>query len=308
MKKVLAGILFVIIIIAIIITTKNNSNSKIEYELQEVKKFSYVKYLNGEEFGVMDRQGNTIIKPAYSKIDIPNPEIDVFVCYDENNKTKVFNSKGEELFTQYTEVQPIKLKNVVSVLSYEKSVLKYKKDDKYGLMDFNGKEITRNEYASIENLEGTEGKFVIEKDGKYGVMNLNGNILVEMKYDKIETDGYYSEETKYLYSGFIVLNTTEDGYRYGYINYKGDNILETEYNNIIRIQKEDVYLIVSKSGKFGLYNNNKELIKPDYQSISYTDNGAIIIEKNAKLGIADLSGEIKVETKYNTIEEEGIYL
>jgi len=40
----------------------------------------------------------------------------------------------EKLFSKYEMVEPIKLKNVAGTLNYEKSVLKYKQDDKYGLI------------------------------------------------------------------------------------------------------------------------------------------------------------------------------
>ena len=50
------------------------------------------------------------------------------------------------------------------------------------------------------------------------------------------------------------------------------------------------------------------MIKPEYQSIIYTDNGALIIQKNTNYGIANLDGKILVEPSYSSIEAKGIYL
>ena len=206
-------------------------------------------------------------------------------------------------------MEAIKLKNIASTLCYEKSVLKYQKGNLWGLVTLNGKEITKPTYDSIDNLQSTEGKMIVSKNGKFGVINIKGTLLVDTKYDNIVTDNYYNNETKYVEAGFIVSNTTNDGYRYGYANYKGEEILSVEYNNINRVTaQKDLYLIASKNGQYGLYKSQKEIIKPEYQSISYTDNGAIIIERNAQFGIANLKGNIKVEPKYTNIEEEGMYL
>ena len=310
MKKksvVLLLLISTIIIIALFIKS-NVQKGKIEYSIADVDIYKYIKYKDENNYGVIDRDGNIIIEATYQNIEIPNPSKDIFICYKDKEQSEVLNSKNETLFKEYDKIEPIKLKNIASTLCFEKSVLKYKKNNAYGLIDFEGKQLTKNEYDSIENLQSIEGKFLVSKNNKFGVINLNGAILVKPEYDQITTDEYYSEKSKYIEAGFIVSNKTNDGYRYGYINYEGKKYLNTEYNEIVRTKNEDVYLIASKDGKYGFYTENKKLINPEYQSIVYTENGALIIEKNKQYGIANLKGEIKVETKYSQIEENGIYL
>ena len=196
-------------------------------------------------------------------------------------------------------------------LSYEKSVLIYKKDGLYGLINFEGKEITKNLYNSIENLQPTEGKFLVSKDEKYGTIDLKGNILIKTEYDEIESDGYYTEETGYIESGFIVANKTDDGYKYGYINNKGKVILEPNYNQISRILKEDknLSLIVSENGQYGIYKNNKKILENEYQEISYDDElDVLIIQKNKKYGVANLEGKFVIDISKDEITSKGIYL
>ena len=310
MKRKITIIVAIILVIILSIFIRNKVvESRVKYKIEEVEKYTYVKYREGDKYGIIDRNGNIIVDAKYSNIDIPNPERDLFICYESEDKSVVLNSNKDIIFEKYNRIEPISLKNIASTLCYEKSTLKYEKDGLYGLIDFNGKEITKNEYSSIENLQSTEGKFLVCKNDKYGVINLNGVKLVEPKYDGVITDNYYTDDTKYEKAGFIVSNTTDDGYRYGYIDYKGKTILGVEYNNIIRITaKKDLYFIASRNGQYGLYKAGKELIKPEYQSISYTDNGAVIIEKNGEFGIANIKGDIKVTTKYTEIEENGIYL
>lgn len=308
-KKIIAIIVIILIILAIMFVVKGLENQKYQYEIVEIGAYNYFKYKENGQEGVIDRDGNIVIEAKYKKVVIPNPEKDIFVCYNDDEKNIVLNSSNEELFTQYDNVDVIRLKNIASVLCYEKSALIYEKDGLYGLVDFEGKELTKNIYKSIENLQSTEGKFLVSKDNKYGVINLNGKILVDTEYDQIQTDKYYSDEDNYNKAGFIVSNRTDDGYKYGYIDYKGKKVLDTAYSEIVRItDNEELYLIAAKNGQYGLYRNSKEMIKPEYQSIIYTDNGALIIQKNTNYGIANLDGKILVEPSYSSIEAKGIYL
>lgn len=307
-KKILIILIFILIIVSIFII-KNKINQKYLYQIEEINDYNYYIYNENEQYGVINAKGEIIIEAKYSNIIIPNPEKDLFVCYQDEN-TEILNSKQEKLFAQYETVEPIKLKNVASALTYEKSTLRYKQNGLYGLIDFNGKVITKNTYQSIENLQPTEGKFLVSKGDKYGVIDLKGNILVKTEYDKIESDEYYTKKDGYCKSGFILSNKTEEGFQKGYISYKGKIILDTKYNEIERITKEDdknIYLIVSENGKSGFYKNTKKIIENEYQSIVYDDKDVLILQKNKKYGIATLEGKIILPVENDEIETKGIY-
>lgn len=311
MKKIIFAIIILIIIIVGAFTIYYMNHNKFDYEIKTVSEFNYYIYRDANQYGIINKNGEIIINAEYSNIIIPNPETDIFICY-KNETSQVLNSKKEQLFTEYETVQPIKLKNVASTLAYEKSILMYKKDGLYGLIDFKGNIIVENKYDTIENLQPTEGKFLVAKDGKYGVIDLKGNVLVDLEYDEIISDGYYTEKDNYKKSGFIVSIKSEDGFKYGYIDYTGKDILDMKYNQIERISKEDdknTYLIVSENGKNGLYNNSKKVIENEYQSITYEDGmDLIIIQKNKKYGVANLEGKILINVENDSITARGIYL
>lgn len=310
-KKIFIIIVLIAIIITIILGIKKIYLNKYNYEIAEIKNYNYYISKENEKYGVIDKEGNEIIETKYENIIIPNPEKDVFICYGEDENPEILDNKGEKQFTQYEEIEPIKLKSEASTLTYEKSVLAYKKDGLYGLINFEGKIITQNIYSTIENLQPTEGKFLVSREEKYGVINLKGNILVEAEYDKIESDGYYTLVDKCKKSGYIVSVRTNDGYRSGYINYSGKKILETKYNDIERLSKEDeknIYLIASEEGKVGLYKNSKNVIKHEYQSIAYNEQNNVILQKNKKYGVALLDGKVIVDVNNEFIESRGIYI
>ena len=310
-KKVIIIAILVLVAIIITILTINLKTRKYDYKIEKINDYNYYIYKENENYGVIDKDGNILVNAKYSNVIIPNPEKDLFICYD-GEKTKVLNSKQEEKFTEYEDIEPIKLKSVATTLGYEKNTLIYKQDGLYGLINFEGKKITKNIYNSIENLQPTEGKFLVSQNEKYGVIDLKGNNLVKTEYDKISSDGYYTEKDEYTKSGFIVSVKTDEGFRDGYISNTGKIILETKYNEIERISKENdknTYIIASENGKNGLYKNSKNIIPNEYQSITYDDeNEIIILNKNKKYGVSTLDGKIIIPVDKDFVESKGIYL
>lgn len=310
MKKVGIILICILIIVVGIVFIKKQSDYKYSYEIRQVNEYNYFIYTESGLFGVINKDGKKIVNSEYQNIVIPNPEIDVFICY-KDDKTVVLNSNGEKLFLEYELVEPIKLRNAANTLCYEKSVLKFKKDGLYGIINFKGEVITKNKFDSIENLEPTEGKMVVSKDEKKGVIDLKGNELVDVKYDTIVSDEYYSNSDEYKKSGFIVAIKKEDGYKFGYIDYKGKKYINTEYNDIERLPNESdkVYLIVSKNGKYGLFNKSKKIINFEFQSIVYDDNlNVLLVQKNKKYGVYSLDGKKIIDENKNEISSRGMYL
>ncbi len=316
MKKKYAIIIIIVIMILIalasIIIYNMTAGSKKNYEIEQVREYNYFILKQNDLYGVMDKKGNTIIAPEYSEIIIPNPQKAVFVCH-QGDAIKILNEQKEEILTQYNKVQPIRLQNITSDLMYEKSVLKYEKDGKYGLVNFGGKTITKPIYDEIDSLPYKEGELLVKQNEKYGVINIVGTKIIEMEYDKIQVDGYYTDENGYQYAGYVVSIKTTEGYRYGYLNDKGKEILGTEYNDIARVTEiedyHNAYLICAKNGQYGITKNAEKILENEYQSIRYdTTNQVFVVEKSKKYGIANLEGKLVIPIQYNQIDITGIYL
>lgn len=312
---------YVILIIAIIVAVlgltgflvySSLNQGERDYTVEKVENYEYFALKKDGKFGVMDREGKIVITAKYDSVKIPNPQKDVFFCYTDN-QTRILNSKEEEILTNYSNVEPIKLSNVVSDLLYEKSVLKYQKDGKYGLIDFEGKQVADTKYDSIENLPYKEGELLVKQQEKYGVINIKGITLVEIKYDSIKIDDFYNSDNQYKDAGYIVCITSDEGYRYGYVDINGEELIKPEYNELSRITEiEDPntpYFILAKNGQYGVFNGKNELIKNEYQSIKYDlNNKLFIIEKSKKYGVFDITGKTIVPIEYSQIDITGKYL
>ena len=317
-KKKRNIIIFIVILVLIIAGVVGVSiylnNLRYQYELSTIQdsEIQYYKLEQDGKYGVIDKDGNVVLQPTYASIDIPNPTRAVFIKSDDGQNYTAVDGNGSQLFTDYESVEAITINSITSNIPYEKTVLKYKLGGLYGLIDFDGNKITENIYNSITNIDYKEGNLRVEQNGRYGVINIKGTTILEPEYDAIMADGYYEEETKYEKAGFVLRIVTDDGYRFGYADRTGKIVLDTLYNEISRlteIEGDDVYLVTSSNGRYGLYKNNKEVLANEYTSISFDpNNNLLVVQKDQAQGVVDLEGNNIVPIDYDSIIIGGKYI
>jgi hypothetical protein len=320
-KKVIVVLSIIILIIGIISIIKYNKNkSKFNYTIEQISEVNYFLLMQNNKYGVVNKNGDIVVDPIYDVVEIPNASKPVFICkgnYDQNSgeyNIQVFNDKKEPILYQYYAVEAIKLNNVESNGNYEKSVLKYKSDNKYGLIDFSGNKITDAIYDSIEGFNYREGILLVKKSDKYGIINIKGASIIKPKYDEILCDEYYTTDSKYDKSGYIVGTKTDKGMRYGYIDgIKRKQILKNEYNDIYRITDKiddnNIYLVAFKDGKAGVYQNKKKIINNEYEDILYNANNDLLtLQKTSKQGVSKFDGTTIIPIEYDNIFFAGEYI
>lgn len=148
----------------------------------------------------------------------------------------------------------------------------------------------------------------------YFAVKSNQNIETLLKqFNNVQSDGFYDSKTNTEAAGYIVSNKTTEGYRYGYVNYKGKLLLKPEYNQLYRVMdienKDKIYIIAAKNGRYGVSLNGKTIINYEYQFIEY--DGAtekFILQKSTKYGVAKIDGEILIPVENSNVEAKGIYL
>lgn len=312
--------IFLILIIGIIVIVKYSKYKKsLVYTVEHIENEDYFPVMQNERYGVINRNGDIVVDPIYDVIEIPNPTKPLFICKNnynvetKNYNVQVFDDSNNQLLYQYYIVEAIKLNNVENNGYYEKSVLKYKSNDKYGLINFDGKKITDAIYDSIEGFDYKEGLLLVKKSDKYGIININGATIIKENYDEIISDAYYTDNDKYQKSGYITGIKTADGIRYGYINYEGKQILKENFSEIYRIieKKDDdnIYLVTFENGRAGVYRNNKRIIENSYEDILYNAAGdVLILQKNSKQGISKIDGTQIIPIEYDTIYVEENYI
>lgn len=310
-KKPLLILIICIILIGIILLAVNAiTRTRKDYNLEKISDRNYYSLYKGGKVGVINTTGEIIISPEYNYIQIPNPLKDVFIC-SKNNQSVILNANGETMFTTYDEVTAIPVKGAIGDIPFEKSVLRYKQGNLYGLINMDGKLITKAIYEKIESVPYKEGEILVSQNGKLGVVNSKGVELVEPKYDTIIGDGYYNQ-ADYKDAGYIVGIKQENKNLYGYLNNEGQEILMCEFDEITRLNQvegNDVYLILSKAGKKGLVKNGKTVLDNKYEQIEYDTTIELIkVKQNELYGITNLNGETVLPVEYKDISYIGIYI
>ena len=332
-KKVAATIIAIVVIIMVIISIKNWFSGNATASEMTVQT-SYFTVYDNDKYGVIDNEGNYIIDLEYDEIIIiPDETQDVFICtynvdYDnETYETKVLDSNGNEILTNYSNVQAIEKTNVNEVW-YDTYLLIYEENGLYGLIDFSGKKITDAEYTTIYALDSTDKSIVVEKDGKKGIVNSNlGSVVIDCNYDNIITLNEDSED-----DGYIVLL---DGL-YGVVSASGKEILDLNYTQIKQVTGNSMYvveenenlkiidsslnvilsdgfdsvksidgenIIIEKDGLYGVINKSgEELILPEYEDLTYATDNYYVAKKDSLYGIISSDNIVCVDFKYTYLE------
>lgn len=316
-RWIIIGIVAVIIIAISIMAIINEV--QLHYKVEEISEYKYFTLEQNQKYGVIDRNGNIVIEAEYGAVQIPNPSKAIFVCvkeYNENTKeyeTVVYNEKKEVLLSNYKNVQAISIYTNVNSTPYEKSVLTYKENGKYGLINLEGKQITKPVYDEISSINYKEGTFLVKQNELEGIINMKGKVIIKCEYESVTSDNYYSENGNKKQAGFIVSKKTEDGYRYGYANYRGTIILNPIYTQLERVteiaNEKGVYFIAFKNGQAGLLKNNKEILNYEYEDIQYNALGSIFVTKrNGKYGAVNQEGTTVLYPEYDNVYTGGMYL
>ena len=316
-RWIIIGIVAVIIIAISIMAIINEV--QLHYKVEEISEYNYFTLEQNQKYGVIDRNGNIVIEAEYEAVQIPNPSKAIFVCvkeYNESTKeyeTVVYNEKKEVLLSNYKNVQAISIYTNVNSTPYEKSVLTYKENGKYGLINLEGKQITKPVYDEISSINYKEGTFLVKQNELEGIINMKGKVIIKCEYESVTSDNYYSENGNNKQAGFIVSKKKEDGYRYGYANYRGTIILNPIYTQLERVteiaNEKGVYFIAFKNGQAGLLKNNKEILNYEYEDIQYNVLGSIFVTKrNGKYGAVNQEGTTVLYPEYDNVYTGGMYL
>lgn len=297
-KKVIAVILAIAVVIMFIFAIKTllqNSKKKGNITAQ-----SYFPIYTNEKWGVINSSGEIVIEPTYKEaIIIPNNKEEIFICtYDvdyANNtyKTKAINSKGKELFSNYSQIQPLENYDKNNNIWYEENVLKVQKDGKFGLINFKGKEILPTQYNEITTIKGIENSIIIKKDNELGLCNKEGKIIIEPKYNEIKA---LSEDYKL---GYIVTNKDQ---KQGIISIDKKQILEEKYEEIKPVTGNSMYT-VKENGILKLIDETGiALIENKFDDIIQINTNQIVYKKNNQMGVMNLEGTELIPPQYQEIK------
>lgn len=251
-----------------------------------------LRYKENNMYGLMDLDGNKITEAIYEKVmSLTNKPGNILV--KKEGLCGVLNSKGEEII-------PIKYDSItgddfcLEAYGYALSgyIVAVKTDTgiMYGYIDYNGNEILKTQYETINRVLEYENKddiyLVVRNNGKRGVFK-NGKQIIDFNYQTIN----YSDKSNV----FIV----EKSGKYGFYTNKGNEILEPKYTKYAIAGN---YISVQKDGENKLFDLNGNLINTDtYSSMIEVENSSYFIAVKENGYYSVISKEFQREGNYTFI-------
>lgn len=333
LKKVAGVIVALAVIVMIIISIVNivkNSGKTVE-----VKVYSYYTAYENGKFGVINNEGEIVINPSYDEIiSIPNNSKPIFICaYDVDDangtyKTKAINEKNEEILLGYDKIEAIDNYDSKQNNWYEDNVLRVSKNGKYGIINFEGKEILPCEYDEITALKGVKSNFLVKKEGNVGIVNDVGQTIVKVEYKEVIAlkDEYKSEyiivnaenkcglistsgtvliqanydQVKYIGSSHLFAVKEADSWKL-YDTEKNSIVIDAGYKDIVEAKSENI-IVVNTDGKYGVLNKDYTVkIEPQYEDLKYAFSIYYIAKKDGKYGIINSENETVIEFEYQNM-------
>jgi len=312
------------------------------------------------EWGYANLKGDLIIEAKYKKcIGFSNDGL--AAIYDAKLKQFLFiNLKGETLETEITGFKLIEVFGF-GMKGFNNGFAPVKQNEKWGYLNTTGKLAIPAKYDKVTPFNS--GYAAAQRDGKFFVLDKNG-IESPVELPNLADLNDFSEQLASFKTAGDLVGFVDGGgkvaiqaqfqsagdfhggmawaknnaEKIGYINPKGDWILEPQYeagknfnpeSGLARVKTRDKWAYVNKAGeiiymndseifddfsdglargrkndKFGFFNNKGEwAIPPQFDGARDFKNGYASVQSGEKWGIIDKTGKWVVEPKFEEIKD-----
>lgn len=155
--------------------------------------------------------------------------------------------------------------------------------------------------------------FPVYSQGKWGVINSNGEIVIQPQYDEMPV---VPNDSQTVFICTYDVNYEDGTYKSKAVNEKNEEIMVgydtirfiDSINKNSQIEYAKNTLIVEKNGKFGLTDlTGKEILEVSYDSIEplHGVQNSLIITKDGNCGLSDYEGNVIINPEYKEIKAIG---
>ena len=182
------------------------------------------------------------------------------------------------------------MKNYHFVYSFQDGLAKVQKNEQYGLIDKNGKEVVAVQYDELYPFH--EGLAFVKKGEKVGFIDKTGNEVVPIQYD--DDEDYYMELSHPPFFANKIVSLNKNG-KAVLVDNTGKELnlkqYETPYSPYYYWFSEGL-AAVQQNGKWGFIDTTgKEVIAPQYDSADSFNNGLAQVEQNGQSVFIDKTGK-----------------
>lgn len=187
-----------------------------------------------------------------------------------------------------------------------------RKDNKRGIVDKDGRLIIPCQYYNLSTIDKKPNWFIVmTKQSQYGVIDNKNNIILPITYSNVQAKNY----------GLRISKDT----LVGLLGYSGQILLETKYDEIYSMNKEEKNLLIMKDNIYSIFVLNQGFIYEEniekvyflyssqtryfvlYKSMMKTFNNIHILaieDTNHQFGVYDIdNSKTLIPLKYQLIKE-----
>lgn len=224
-------------------------------------------------YGLINFNGKELLPCEYSEITPLEKVTKSFVTVKDGKKGLVDNSGSIIIENGYTDIKPLTNK-------YEDGYVVKNDNGKFGLINYNTKQVLECKYSEISSVTGSN-MYVVKDGQEVQLLSQDGTVLLKDKF----------KEAISIDNSNIIIKSNG---KYGLISSSGETIFETEYQDLS--YAFDGNYIAKKNDKYGIINVLKETkIDFKYEHITYLkEEGFIEADKSlAETDLIDTNFEVK---------------
>lgn len=202
-----------------------------------------------------------------------------------NTQNTVINTPQAD--TKQPENVVAAMKNYDHVYPFENGLAKVQKNEQYGLIDKNGKEVVAVQYDELYPFH--EGLAFVKKGERVGFIDKTGKAVVPLQYD--DDEEYYMElsHPPFFANGVVSLNKNGKAVL---VDNTGKELNLKQYDESPYYWFSEGLAAVQKDGKWGFIDTTgKEVIAPQYDSADSFNNGLAQVEQNGQSVFIDKTGK-----------------
>lgn len=155
--------------------------------------------------------------------------------------------------------------------------------------------------------------FPVYSQGKWGVINSNGDTIIEPQYDEMPV---VPNNSQTVFICTYDVNYEDGTYKVKVVNEKNEDIIVgydtikfiDNINENLELNYANNALIVGKNGKYGLTDlTGKEILELSYDNIEPLKgiDNSLLLTKEGKVGLCDYKGNVIINTEYKEIKGIG---
>ena len=252
-----------------------------------------ITYNKNGKFGAVDTNARKIAAPIYDELRVSRN----WILAKLNGKISGFNFNGDVLFTSVDDIRCIN------------NVFFYKKNDRWGAVNIEGKEVIPPLYSQI-GYSMSYGPLPVKKGNKWGYISAKGETVIPFMYDtandfsrsgaRVTKNGKKTnidENNKPFQNGnnpFASWGSGGSGGGFG-TGAGPAPIVDYGRNRLSHLPKLQV---LSSNGNIGLKDKETTILPPEYSKIIVSQHPVLLAQKNERWGAFDLIGKPLLEMKY----------